>query len=1472
MKPLFTAAIAGVNYLLHPEILGMIQEDIKPDAVLPVTLISTEELNSPNLDDFLKGLELFDDVYSSEFAFALVEKPGANETKQSTSDRRAAVAGKQTYTVQVTGTPDDAARSSPFSDLPTGPYILHGKELHQAYRIYEDELGAFSAGIVSEKHDTFDKFLDLGDALTNGTYRPIAVPSRLYFPGPSIKKPLSGLRYSVPEDFDLGGLPTTLSSQNWTSLHPDGVSKHAAYVQLLLDEGAIIVGKTKDGQFAAGTSWVDVTAPINPRGDGKQPVGGAAAGAGSALSNYTWLDNSIGQGALDGAVPQGAAYGLFTLRATAGTASQKGVRTSSPKFQSTGLFSRSLEDLVHLTAPSFKLSWKATARPKRIIYPTDFSSLLSDKQNLLMDEFVAAWEKILNVKANNISLAETWAKNPPKEARGQTLNDYLGNATYDAFDYDFYHNYDEFRSAFKTKFAQEPYTEPNVAEKWSIGAKTDGKAAAKKLELFSAWFAENVAPTTSDASDKAAILIPVLGQNSIKSGSSNSLHPDILAPVLGAPQMSAPFAQIAIDGDKDAYVPFSAGVIGAKGDDLMLVQTMKRTFDMAGWRIRVDPGRSTYPPGDNSRDDPYHGLNDLNLRWISAQNWTYTSNPISGLSQDQSQSTWLIFDGLDTYSTIKLCDKIVATTDNQFKQWSFDVTSVLSNCDSEPVLSINFGAVPTIINKLNASGIETWPPEVVYPFEYPNRQWVRKEQSDFGWDWGPAFVPTGPWRDGRIVQLKDGEAHSLNTNIDIYRKGQLNNFAADQGQPWVVNASLDFVGSLPRHHSMHAVITDADDDSKILYSGKLENVTRSNSTITGSAIIDADKPQLWWPSGMGKQPLYSITVSVSANGTGEPALVSRRRVGFRTIFLSTGNVTDEQIARGYQPGNNWHFQINGHEFYAKGANMIPPNAFWPRVTAGRMKRMFDSVEAQNFNMLRIWSSGAYLPDFIYDLADERGILLWSEFEFSDSLYPDYPDFVQSVSDEISYNVRRINHHPSLACWAGGNEFENLLLPQAQAVDPDRYPYYLGQYEHLFITVMFTILAENSRSISYTPSSANNGWTKIDFSLPVPMVERYNNKTEGDLYSNTDYYNYESAVSFDFHRYPVGRFAVEFGFTSMPSLATWKEALDPEDLHFNSSVITLRNHHYPPGGLQTNYTKGAMGLAEMTLAVERYYPSPSKDDSVANFGAWCHATQLFQADFYKSQIQFYRRGSAMPERQMGSLYWQLNDIWQAPTWAALEYSGRWKALPYMARHVYKNVIAAPFFDRASGDLEFWVTSDLWESVSGSLSLSWVDLEGKSIVDNAGMPRIVNFTVPAINSTNVFKTNIANFRLPDQNNAILLMSLQAEGHLPNDKSTTRFTHRDHFLPVWPKDAKFADPGLKLSRVNSTGGFVIEATKAVSLYTWLTHPEEVLGFFDDNLFVLVPGEKKHVQFLLQEGTPGDGWMDKVTVDSLWDLTTRN
>ncbi|OOF98837.1 glycoside hydrolase family 2 protein [Aspergillus carbonarius ITEM 5010] len=870
--------------------------------------------------------------------------------------------------------------------------------------------------------------------------------------------------------------------------------------------------------------------------------------------------------------------------------------------------------------------------------------------------------------------------------------------------------------------------------------------------------------------------------------------------------------------------------------------------------------------------DPYHGLNDFNLRWIADANWTYTSQPIQDLL-DEYDSTWLVFNGLDTFATISFCGHLIASTDNQFRQYAFDVTTALRSCKGDPNLSINFGSAPNIVDAIAQDpSSQKWPSNVQITYEYPNRWFMRKEQSDFGWDWGPAFAPAGPWKPAYIVQLeKTDDVYVLNTDLDIYRNGQVNYLPPDQSKPWVVNASIDFLGSLPSSPTMSIEVSDSQSGT-VLTSRALDNITVAGSSITGVTVLDGLTPKLWWPQGLGDQNLYNVSITVADSKTHSVAHVTKR-TGFRTIFLNQRNITEAQRAQGIAPGANWHFEVNGHEFYAKGSNLIPPDSFWTRVTEEKMARLFDAVVVGNQNMLRVWSSGAYLHDFIYDLADEKGILLWSEFQFSDALYPSDNAFLENVAAEIVYNVRRVNHHPSLALWAGGNEIEVLMLPLVKAADPTSYSWYVGEYEKMYISLFLPLVYENTRSISYSPSSTTEGYLYVNLSAPVPMAERYDNTTSGSYYGDTDHYNYDTSVAFDYGSYPVGRFANEFGFHSMPSLQTWQQAVEPKDLYFNSSVVMLRNHHNPAGGLMTdNYTNSAVGMGQMTLGVENYYPIPSKSDPIANFSAWCHATQLFQADMYKNQIQFYRRGSGMPERQLGSLYWQLEDIWQAPSWAGLEYGGRWKVLHHVARDIYQPVIVSPFWNYTTGSLEVYVTSDLWSPATGTVNLTWLDLSGHPIAGNVGTPESVSFTVGPLNTTRIYGTNVQSLGLPDTKNAILMLSLSAYGRLPNSAQATTFSHKDHFTPAFPKDVAIVEPGLKLEYNAKTQTFAVEATSGVSLYTWLDYPAGVVGYFEENSFALAPGEKKEIGFTVQEDTTDGAWVRNVTVQSLWDQKVRD
>lgn len=191
----------------------------------------------------------------------------------------------------------------------------------------------------------------------------------------------------------------------------------------------------------------------------------------------------------------------------------------------------------------------------------------------------------------------------------------------------------------------------------------------------------------------------------------------------------------------------------------------------------------------------------------------------------------------------------------------------------------------------------------------------------------------------------------------------------------------------------------------------------------------------------------------------------------------------------------------------------------------------------------------------------------------------------------------------------GNELESLELSTVNGTAPDDYGTYLAQYEQLFLRTLLPIVYANSKSISYIPSSTTNGYLELNFSLPEPMVQRYNNKTPGSIYGDTgqylclspaceisqeltniDYYNYDSSVAFNYSSYPVGRFANEFGYHSMPSFQTWQQAVSPADLYFNSTTIELRNHHNPAGGLNTsNFANSSEGMGQMTVAAQRWYP-------------------------------------------------------------------------------------------------------------------------------------------------------------------------------------------------------------------------------------------------------------------------------------------
>ncbi|KAL7811974.1 amidase signature enzyme [Trichoderma gracile] len=606
MKNLFTVVIAGTQYLLHPQKLGTIEETINPDALIPVTLLTTSEINS-DLEGILDLFGTVDDVFQPDFGGILVEKPEKDHQQAIVVNRDLDTRGRSVLTLRSTGA-EYEAQAAAFADLPSGPYFLHGPNLYQAWRLYDDVLDAFTFGVIPNSiNGSDDGFEALSSLSDDGSHKSIAVPSRLYHPAPSIRKPLSGVRLAVTDAMSLKGVQTTMSSRAWTQLYGAEDLETAKLAQRLIDMGAIIVGKTKSSQLDSGREWVDVEAPWNPRGDGYQGSGGSAAGAGASVSGYAWMEHAVAADAFEGAREQGRLHGVYSIRASASAESQPGWTFDSKTFAAVGLMSRDLHELLRFAQVTINTSSVDVPFPKRIIYLVDYAPASEGDQSL-EDSFVAVLEEYLGIKAERVRISETWNANPPDDTT-QSLQEYMKEAPFSSFCYDFYHEFSEFRSQYKEKYGRQPYIEATPRFRWGIGESESAQDYGhhrRRTEAFRQWFNESIMPIEGDS--ETIVIVPFGPPTTVQyrddlpppPSAIEGLGPEALAPLLGLPHLVVPFAQTRYHSrvtDQNEDRPFSGSILGPRGSDLMLLQLVKAAFDRAGWRSSVDPGRLAFPQG-----------------------------------------------------------------------------------------------------------------------------------------------------------------------------------------------------------------------------------------------------------------------------------------------------------------------------------------------------------------------------------------------------------------------------------------------------------------------------------------------------------------------------------------------------------------------------------------------------------------------------------------------------------------------------------------------------------------------------------------------------------------------------------------------------------------------------------------------------------------------------------------------------------
>lgn len=500
--------------------------------------------------------------------------------------------------------------------------------------------------------------------------------------------------------------------------------------------------------------------------------------------------------------------------------------------------------------------------------------------------------------------------------------------------------------------------------------------------------------------------------------------------------------------------------------------------------------------------DPFHGANELELQWIEERDWEYRADFTVAAAFLREPRVELCADGLDTVATVSLNGKKIAATDNMFIAHRWDVKHLLRPGKNEIVIRFR-----SAMDYIRTARDFTAPHTFNDPVGGAVR--IRKQQCQFGWDWGPRFVTAGIWRDlrleagpaPRLAHLHVAQHHRENGEIFITLTPDVEH-ATDGVTYWV---TLSFAGR---------VLTE--------------------STELTFAVPD---PQLWWPAGQGDQPLYDLVVTArDADGRDFGSIA--KRVGLRTIVL------DRQPD---QWGESFRFVVNRRPVFIKGANWIPADSFVTRLDRAAYERDLRSAVLAHMNCVRVWAGGLYESEDFYDLCDELGLLVWQDFLFGCDLYPSDDAFLASVRTEAGQNVARLHHRACLLLWCGNNE---LAMLNGAALRTD--PALKAGYEKLFHDLLPAVVAAHDGITPYWPSSEWRGTFENGHEL---------GEKSGDTHF-WDVWHVRKPVK-DYEKWAF-RFCSEFGMQSYSSPQT-NRTFAPADANVFGAI--MENHQKNRGGNQ-----------------------------------------------------------------------------------------------------------------------------------------------------------------------------------------------------------------------------------------------------------------------------------------------------------------
>ncbi|KAL3656890.1 hypothetical protein V7S43_018229 [Phytophthora oleae] len=890
------------------------------------------------------------------------------------------------------------------------------------------------------------------------------------------------------------------------------------------------------------------------------------------------------------------------------------------------------------------------------------------------------------------------------------------------------------------------------------------------------------------------------------------------------------------------------------------------TFRSANGSVRVDnasvPGTSHVHLMDAGViGDPYYRFNERGYRWIAEETWVYETQ-VTLVTGDVEAQPALVFEALDGVARVNVNEKQVVATANSFVPYRIDVAALVVEgvnhiqVEFEPVTQYARQQAQKYPYFVPATeNFNTWT-------EPTRRSFVRKAGSDFGWDWGPAYVTSGIAASAsiefqeKVVKLKDLHV------VQVFPGGREDLSVVDV----TVRVTLD--GGGVRHENVtFDLLVDGEKEAAI--------TTTIPEDWKENAVIDLTfrlgNPRLWWPAGYGEPYLYALRVD--AWGADFNASLSHK-TGIRQVEL-----VQEDTNAGNVTGKTFYFTINHVPIFIKGANWIPTDSFPTRTKASTVQHLLESVRAANMNMIRVWGGGRYESDLFYSECDRLGILVWQELMFACGMYPRDTAFLQNALEEVGFQVTRLRKYTSIAIWGGNNENENMM---EQFVEAPIFPpgttfnrdVAVADFTKLFVDLIHPIVTAVDSTRPFVDTSPSNGLYSVD-----PYVKRWG-PTNGVAFGDVHFYDYNSDCQ-DYEMYPRARFISEFGFQSWPSAASLHDVSSQQDWESFQAFwkfLKYRERH-------------ENGTTQMLTQLERRFhvPFPFRNEKWLgdelgvrgdeSFGfsirkrieSYLYLVQIQQSLCYQSAIETWRRGKN-PDlgMTMGILYWQLNDIWQGSSWSSIEYSGRWKSLHYVAKRAFAPFLIA-IHERSNGALEINGVSDVNENLLVDVVYELRRTKCGSLVKSIDRQAIA---IAALESRSIKELDIDTF-LNHDDTSCHRRSCFLKVHCTTKSISTGFeqvavcedTHH-FFAPYKHLNLGWGEVTVN-AVVKAQTGFRVElvTTAFVALFVEVDVPG-VLGYWSSNSFLMLGNETKTLQFTAT--TSED--VEKLSVDEFSRLLTVN